>query len=180
MQGTWVRSLVREDPTCCGATQRVRHNNWACALEPGSRNYWAHVPQLPRPSATTTEACTPRAPSLQQENPLQWEACAPQRRAAPARRNWREPAHSKEDPMQPKINKIKINKFFKKRNNNWERLNLKRELDMQIHKAYRSHYKKIIITHGVLFLLVHFLSPEHGLPCVLFLFLILHTKLLCI
>ena len=26
MQGTWVRALVREDPTCHGATKPVRHN----------------------------------------------------------------------------------------------------------------------------------------------------------
>ena len=26
MQGTLVQALVREDPTCCGATQPVRHN----------------------------------------------------------------------------------------------------------------------------------------------------------
>ena len=26
MQGTRVRSLAREDPTCCGATKPVRHN----------------------------------------------------------------------------------------------------------------------------------------------------------
>ena len=26
MQGTWVRTLVREDPTCRGATKAVRHN----------------------------------------------------------------------------------------------------------------------------------------------------------
>ena len=26
MQGTWVQSLVREDPTCHGATNPVRHN----------------------------------------------------------------------------------------------------------------------------------------------------------
>ena len=26
MQGTRVRALVREDPTCCGATKPVRHN----------------------------------------------------------------------------------------------------------------------------------------------------------
>ena len=25
-QGTRVRALVREDPTCCGATKPVRHN----------------------------------------------------------------------------------------------------------------------------------------------------------
>ena len=26
LQGTRVRALVREDPTCCGATKPVRHN----------------------------------------------------------------------------------------------------------------------------------------------------------
>ena len=26
MQGTWVRALVWEDPTCCGATGPVSHN----------------------------------------------------------------------------------------------------------------------------------------------------------
>ena len=46
MQGTWVRSLVREDPTCCGATKPVHQNYWACALEPVSHNYWAWVLQL--------------------------------------------------------------------------------------------------------------------------------------
>ena len=25
VQGTWVRALAREDPTCCGATKPVRH-----------------------------------------------------------------------------------------------------------------------------------------------------------
>ena len=45
-QGTQVQALVREDPTCRGATKPVRHNYWACALEPVSHNYWAHVPQL--------------------------------------------------------------------------------------------------------------------------------------
>ena len=46
MQGTWVRALVREDPTCRGATKPMRHNSWDCALEPTSHNYWARVPQL--------------------------------------------------------------------------------------------------------------------------------------
>ena len=50
MQGTRVRSLVREDPTCRGATKTVHHNYWACALEPVSHNYWAHVPQLLNPA----------------------------------------------------------------------------------------------------------------------------------
>ena len=38
MQGTQVRALVQEDPTCCGATKPVRHNYQACALESTSHN----------------------------------------------------------------------------------------------------------------------------------------------
>ena len=41
MQGTWVRALVREDPTCCGATKPVCHNYWACTLESASHSYWS-------------------------------------------------------------------------------------------------------------------------------------------
>ena len=41
MQGTRVRAPVREDPTCQGATKPLRHNYWACALEPESHNYWS-------------------------------------------------------------------------------------------------------------------------------------------
>ena len=87
MQGTWVRSLVQEDPTCRGATKPVRHNYWACALEPTSHNYWACEPQLLRLRATTTEACTPRARASQQERPPQREARTPQRRVVPAHHN---------------------------------------------------------------------------------------------
>ena len=80
MQGTWVGSLVREDPKCRGATEPMCHNYWACALEPASHNYWSL-------RATTTEAHAPRARALQQEKPLQWEARAPQQRVAPAHLN---------------------------------------------------------------------------------------------
>ena len=38
-QGTQVRALVWEDPTCRGATKPVRLNYLACALEPTSHNY---------------------------------------------------------------------------------------------------------------------------------------------
>ena len=51
MQETWVQSLIREDPTCCGATKLICHNYWACALEPASHNYWAHVLQLLKPKS---------------------------------------------------------------------------------------------------------------------------------
>ena len=46
IQGTRVRSLVSEDAACHGVTKPVHHNYWACALEPGSRNCWAHMLQL--------------------------------------------------------------------------------------------------------------------------------------
>ena len=49
MQGTRVRALVREDPTCRRATKPVCRNYLACVLEPTSHNYRAHVPQLLKP-----------------------------------------------------------------------------------------------------------------------------------
>ena len=86
MQGTRVRALVQEDPTCRRATKPVYHNYWACTLEPASHNYWAympqllesthsraHVPQPLSPCAATTEACVTRAHAPQQEKPPQWE-----------------------------------------------------------------------------------------------------------
>ena len=108
MQETRVQALVREDPTCRGATKPVRCNYWACPLEPASHNYWARMPPLLKPMylepasynysacvpqllsrrATTTEACVPRARALQQEKPPQWEA-------------W----HCNEDTKQPKKKK---------------------------------------------------------------------------
>ena len=60
MQGTQIRALVWEDPTCHRVTGPVRHNYWACA----------------------SGACAP-----QQERPRQWEARAPQWRVAPTRHN---------------------------------------------------------------------------------------------
>ena len=80
MQGTRVRALVWEDPTCRGATRPVSHSYWACAS--GAR-----------------------AP--QRERPRQWEVHAPWWRVAPACRNWRKPSHRNKDPTQPNINKLK-------------------------------------------------------------------------
>ena len=76
MQGTRVRALVWEDPTCRGATRPVGHSCWACA----------------------SGAC-----ALQQERPWQWEARAPRWRVVPARCKSKKPSHRNEDPMQPKI-----------------------------------------------------------------------------
>ena len=73
MQGTRVRALVQEDPTCCGATKLVCHNYWACALEPishsywacalepTSHNYWARVPQLLKPMRLEPVLCNKRS-----------------------------------------------------------------------------------------------------------------------
>ena len=99
MQGTRVQALVREDPTCRGATKPVRHNYWACALEPASHNYWAHMPQLLKPvclepASRNYWAHEPQLlkptrlePVLRNEKPPQWEAQALQRRVAPTHRN---------------------------------------------------------------------------------------------
>ena len=43
MEVAWIRSLVWEDPTFHRAIKPMCHNSWACALVPGSCNYWAHV-----------------------------------------------------------------------------------------------------------------------------------------
>ena len=77
MQGTRVRALVWEDPTCRGAAGPVSHDCWACA----------------------SGACAP-----QQERPRRWEARAPRWRVVPTCHNWRKPSHRNEDPTQPKIN----------------------------------------------------------------------------
>ena len=94
MQGTRVRAVVREDPTCYGATKPLHHNYWACALEPTSHNYWNPRATTTEPAChnylspcATTEAHAPRAHALQQEKPPQCEARAPQRRVAPSRHN---------------------------------------------------------------------------------------------
>ena len=85
MQGTRVQALIREDPTCRGATKPVCHNYWAYALEPASHNYWS-------PRAATTEACVPRAR-------------APQQREATAMRSPR--TAMKSSPRSPQLEKAR-------------------------------------------------------------------------
>ena len=106
MQGTWVRALVGEDPSCRGATKPVHHNYWACALEPTSHNYWSHVPQLLKPVCLEPMLCN--------EMPRQWEACAPQQRAAPACRQ-REKARAQQRPNTAKNKNKWVNKLKKKK-----------------------------------------------------------------
>ena len=59
-KGHGVWSLIREDPACRGTTKPVRHNYWACALEPGSPNYWN--PCASSLSSATREATAVRSP----------------------------------------------------------------------------------------------------------------------
>ena len=82
-------SLIQEDPTCCGAAKPMRHSYWACALEPGKCNCWAHVPR----------ACAPH-----QEKPLQWETLAPQLESSLHSPQLEKTPCKNEQPAQPKIN----------------------------------------------------------------------------
>ena len=76
VQGTWVRSLVQEDPTCRGATKPVRHNYWArvpqllkpTRLEPCSATREATAMRSPR----TTKKSSPRSPQLEKARVQQW------------------------------------------------------------------------------------------------------------
>ena len=77
IQGTWARSLVQEDPTCCGTAKPMHHNYWACALEPTRRSYWSHHNEKPMTTA----------------------------KGSPAHRNRRKRTHSNGDPAQPKAEK---------------------------------------------------------------------------
>ena len=81
MQGTRVRALVREDPTCCGATKPAHHNYWACALEPTSHNYWSPCPwslcsatreATAMRSPHTTTKSSPHSPPLEKARSQQW------------------------------------------------------------------------------------------------------------
>ena len=52
VQETLVQSLVQEDSTCLRATKSIHHSCWACALEPGSCNYWNHEEVLSQSMGT--------------------------------------------------------------------------------------------------------------------------------
>ena len=61
MQGTWVRSLVHEDSTCCRATKPVFHSYWDCALESKLHNKRSHGNKKPgHHSPQLEKACTER------------------------------------------------------------------------------------------------------------------------
>ena len=68
MQETWVWSLAREDPTCPGATKPVRHNYWACALEPVLCSKRSHDNEKP----THHKKSSPCLPQLEKAHAWQW------------------------------------------------------------------------------------------------------------
>ena len=81
MTGTRVRALVREDPTCHGATKPMCHNYGAYALEPVCHNYQS--PCASSPCSATREATamrsthtatksSPRSPQLERAR-AQWQ-----------------------------------------------------------------------------------------------------------
>ena len=86
MQGTRVRALAREDPTCRGEARSVHNNYWAWALELMCHSCWARVPQLLKP--------------------MRLEPVLRRKRG----RCNEKPGHRNEDPTQPKIKKNKNKK----------------------------------------------------------------------
>ena len=73
-------------------------NYWAGAPDPGSHNYWTHMPQL-------LKLTCPRAHGLQQEKPPQWEAHALQIESSPHSPQLKESPCCNEDPTLPNIKK---------------------------------------------------------------------------
>ena len=109
-------SLVKNLPANAGDTNSIpdpgrSHTPWgnyspvpqllSCTLEPGNRHYRAraHVLHL-------LKSWSPRARALQQEKPLQWEACTPQLESSPRWLQLEKSPWGNEDPVQPKINKL--------------------------------------------------------------------------
>ena len=116
MQGTRVRALVQEDPTCRGATKPVRHNYWAWALEPVSHNYWARAPQLLKPMHLEPMLCNKRSHCNEKQthrtvtkssphSPQLQKACVQQRRSNTAKNKLKK--KKKKDPA-PNTNALTI------------------------------------------------------------------------
>ena len=87
MQGTWIQSLVWEDPTCLKTTKPLCHNYWACALEPKT--------QLLSQPTTPPESPPVLEPVLHNKRN--------HRNEKPAYRNERKATRSNEDQVQPNI-----------------------------------------------------------------------------
>ena len=81
VQGTWVWSLVQEDPTCCRATKPVYHNYWASGLESESCNLWSpctwSLCSITRKATAMRSPCTttnssPGLPQLEKAHVQPW------------------------------------------------------------------------------------------------------------
>ena len=143
MQGTRVRALVWEDPTCHGATKPVHHNYWACALEPASHNYWAHMLQLLKPVRLEPVLCTKRSHSNEK------------------------PTHCNEDPIQPKNELINLKKSDPQIGTQWgSERSMSVDLWTPLRIANENHYKPTLMDHW----LHARLDAEHinSLPNVMF------------
>ena len=68
MQGTWVRALVWEDPTCRRATGPVSHNYWACASGACAPQREAAIVRGPR----TAMKSGPHLPQLEKALAEKW------------------------------------------------------------------------------------------------------------
>ena len=78
-----------------GAAKSVCHKFWACTLEPGSRNYRAHVLQPLKPSHP--RACAPQQEVHARRGP---RTATSQQLSS---RQLEKSPHGNEDPAQPKI-----------------------------------------------------------------------------
>ena len=92
-QETCVWSLVQEDPRCHGTAGPMCHNYWACALEPVSRNYRVHMPQLLKLACLQPMLHNMRNQHNEKLVHHNW-------RVAPNCHNQRKYACSNEDPVQ--------------------------------------------------------------------------------
>ena len=68
VQGTRIRSLVQEDPTCCGATRPVCHDDGACTLDPA---LWNKKPPQWK-GCTLQREGRPPSPQLEKACTRQW------------------------------------------------------------------------------------------------------------
>ena len=66
-RGTWVWSLLQEDPTCWRAAKPTLHNYWLCALKLNSRNFWSPCAESP---GSAREATAMRGPPAARERRL--------------------------------------------------------------------------------------------------------------
>ena len=112
LRETQARSLLREDPTCCGETRPVGHTCCAPALEPGSHKNRAHTCQLLRPacSGLLSRSQSLGAYSLCLATREARRSPCTAAKSSPACCSWRKLALSNQDPAQPKIHYFKKTK----------------------------------------------------------------------